>query len=266
MKRFLLSTLLTMVIVLTTSAPALAAKQEAEKNIAIVNGKAIPQSFADALVAAQVAQGRPDSEQLRSAVKEDLVGRELIAQEAQRAGFGKKSEVKAQMEVARQSVLINAYLQDFVRSHPITEEALRKAYETIKAQLGNKEYKARHILVEKEDEAKDIIARLKKGEKFEDLAKQSKDTGSKDRGGDLGWAAPGNYVLPFAEAMSKLEKGKYTETPVKSNFGYHVIKLDDTRELKVPSFDEVRPQLTQRLQKQLVDRHIAELRGKAKVE
>ena len=207
MTRLLLPALVTALLALSLSAPAFAAKEEAEKSIASVNGKSIPKSRADALVSAQVGQGQPDSEQLRNAVKEELVRREIIAQEAQKKGVDKRAEIKAQMELARQGVLIGAYMQEYVRSHPIGEEALKKEYEMIKAQLGDKEYKAKHILVEKEDEAKDIVARLKKGEKFDDLAKQSKDPGSKDRGGDLGWAAPTSYVRPFSEAMMKLEKG-----------------------------------------------------------
>ncbi len=250
-------------------APVMAAKEKpaaAEAAIATVNGKAISKARAEALVAAQVAQGQPDSEELRKMVREELVRREILAQESQKKGFDKKPEVKFQMDMASQNVLINAYMGDFVRSHPISEEILKKEYDTIKLQLGDKEYKARHILVEKEADATEIIAKLKKGEKFEDLAKQSKDPGSRERGGDLGWAAPSNYVKPFSDAMSKLEKGKYTEKPVKSDFGYHVILLDDTRDLKLPALEEAKPQLTQRLQQQLVEKHIGELRAKAKVD
>ena len=107
---------------------------------------------------------------------------------------------------------------------------------------------------------------MKKGDKFEDLAKQSKDPGSKERGGDLGWAAPSSYVKPFSEAMMKLAKGKFTETPVKTDFGYHVILLEDSRELKLPPVDEAKAQLAQRLQQQMVEKHVMELRGKAKVD
>ena len=269
MKRFLLRALLTSLIALMASAPALAAKksaEEAEAGVATVNGKAIPKSRAEALMTQALSQGQPDSEQLRKAVRDELINREILSQEAQKKGIDKKSEVKGQLDLVRQTVLINNYMQDFIRSHPISDEALKKEYEAIKAQMGDKEYKTRHILVEKEDEAKDIIVKLKKGEKFEDLAKQSKDPGSKDRGGDNGWAPPSNYVKPFSDAMVKLEKGKYTETPVKSEYGYHVIMLDDTRELKLPSMDEAKPQLMQRLQQQLGAQHINELRRKAKVD
>lgn len=231
-----------------------------------VNGQAVPKARADALLAEQKAQGQQDSPQLQSAVKEELVRREVLAQEAKKKGLDKKAEVQAQMELARQAILIRAYLQDFVATNPVTDADLQKEYDTIKGRLGNKEYKVRHILVASEDEAKAIITKLQTGEKFETLASQSTDPGSKDKGGDLGWANPGMFVQPFSEAMVKLEKGKFTGTPVKSDFGYHVIQLDDTRDLKAPAFDEVKGQLSQRLQQQKVEKHMLDLRGKAKVE
>jgi peptidyl-prolyl cis-trans isomerase C len=248
------------------ASPAFAKKEQSEETVAVVNGKAVPAMRANAILAAQIAQGQPDSPQLRNAVREELVRREVLAQEAQKKGFDKKSEVQAQIELARQGVLIGAYLNDYVGKHPVSDEAVKKEYDSIRATLGDKEYKARHILVENDDEAKAVIEKLKKGEKFEDLAKQSKDPGSKDRGGDLGWATPSSYVKPFSDALVKLEKGKFTETPVKSDFGYHVIMLDDTRELKAPAFEEVKGQIAQRLQQKVVEQHIAELRSKAKVD
>lgn len=269
MNRFALNAAAAAIVMAFAVAPVAAADKKAattSKGIAVVNGKSIPANRADALMAAQIAQGQPDSEDLRKAVREELVRREILVQEAQKTGVDKKPEVQAQMDLARQGVLIGAYLNDYVRSHPITEEAIKKEYDSIRSTLGDKEYKARHILVEKEEEAKAIIDRLKKGEKFDELAKQSKDPGSKERGGDLGWASPGSYVKPFAAALSTLEKGKYTEAPVKSDFGWHVILLDDTRELKAPGLDEVKPQISQRLQQKMVEQQIVELRSKAKVE
>lgn len=235
------------------------------QTVATVNGTAIPQARADVMISEQKSQGTPDSEQLRNAVKEELVRREVLAQEARKKGLEKSAATQAQVELARQAVLIRAYLQDFVKSHPVTDGEIKAEYDKIKSQLGDKEYKARHILVEKEDEAKSIIAKLEKGEKFEELAKHSKDPGSKDKGGDLGWANPAGFVKPFAEALTKLEKGKITTTPVKTDFGYHVIKLEDSRPLKAPTFDEVKGQIKQRLEQQRVERHIAELRGKATI-
>lgn len=263
MKRSLLH--VSLLAAMLAAAPVFAAKDDVV-SIAKVNGKAVPKARADALVAAQAAQGQPDSAELRKAVREELVRREVIMQEAQKKGIDKKADVQNQLEIARQGVLIGAYLNDYVRANAVGEDAIKKEYEVIRKNLGDKEYKARHVLVEKEDEAKDIIAKLAKGEKFDDLAKQSKDPGSKDRGGDLGWASPGNYVKPFSDALVKLEKGKHTTAPVKSDFGWHVILLEDTRELKAPALDEVKLQLVQRLQQQMVEKHIVDLRNKAKVE
>ena len=242
--------------------PALAEKAE---TVATVNGKSISKNRADALITGQAAQGQPDSPELRNAVKEELIRREILTQESQKKGFDKKAEVQGQIDLARQGVLIGAYLNDYVRTHPVTDDLVKKEYENVRAQLGDKEYKVRHILVEKEDEAKAVIERLKK-EKFEEVAKVSKDPGSKDKGGDLGWANKAAYVKPFSDAMQKLEKGKLTDPAVKTDFGWHVIQLEDVRELKLPGFDEAKPQITQRLQQQMVQKHIDQLRAKAKVE
>lgn len=250
------------------AAPAMAQKKDKADTAAFatVNGKAVPKNRADALLAGQAAQGQPDSPELRKAVLEELVRREILTQEAVKKGFDKKPEIQGQIDLSRQGVLIGAYLNDWVRTHPVTDDQVKKEYEDITAKLGNKEYKARHVLVEKEDEAKAIIEKLKKGEKFEELAKASKDPGSKERGGDLGWANPASFVPAFSAAMVKLEKGKFTEAPVKSDFGWHVIQLEDTRELKLPPLDEAKGQISQQLQQRMVQKHIDELRAKAKVE
>ena len=233
--------------------------------VATVNGTAIPAAWADALIAEQKAQGAPDSEQLRKAVTEELVRREVLAQEAKKKGLDKQPQIAAQMDLARQAVLIRADLQDYVKSNPVTDADVKAEYEKIKNNLGDKEYKVRHILVDKEDDAKGIITKLQNGQKFDDLAKDSKDPGSKDKGGDLGWSNPGMFVKPFSEAMVKLDKGKFTPQPVKSDFGYHVILLEDVRPLKAPPFDEIKPQLQQRLQQQKVEKHMMELRAAATV-
>ncbi|NMG72520.1 peptidylprolyl isomerase [Parazoarcus communis] len=234
--------------------------------VATVNGTAIPAERAEAMLTEQRAQGAPDSQQLRDAVREELVRREVLAQEASGKGLDKKAEVKAQMELARQAILIRSYLQDYVKNNPVSEADIRLEYDAIKSRMGDKEYKPRHVLVETEDQAKGIIAKLQAGSSIEDLAKESRDPGSKERGGDLGWSNPGMFVAPFSEAMVKLEKGKFTTTPVKSDFGYHVILLEDVREMKAPPFDEVKPQIQQRLQQQKVEKHILDLRAKAKIQ
>ncbi len=265
MNRKLLAAALIGLFATVANAQTPAAKTDGP-TLATVNGKTISKVRADALTNAQVAQGRKDTEELRKDVREELIRREIIAQAAGKKGLDKKPEVLAQMALASQGVLISAYINDYFKANPITDAMLKAEYDSIRQALGEKEFKARHILVEKEDDAKAIIEKLKKGEKFEDLAKESKDPGSKDRGGDLGWANQAAYVKPFSAAMLSLEKGKYTEVPVKTDFGWHVILLEDSRELKAPGLDEVKPQLTQRLQAQLIEKHVSDLRTKAKVQ
>ncbi len=233
---------------------------------ATVNGVAIPASRIDAIAKSQSARGVPDSPQLRDEVREQLIVREIIAQEATKRGLAKNPEVQAQLDLARQQVLWNAYIADFIKGHPVADAQLRAEYDKLRSTRGDKEYKTRHILVEKEDEAKAVIADLKKGRKFEELARQSKDPGSKDRGGDLDWNSPAGYVKPFGDAMVKLEKGKYTEVPVQTQFGWHVILVEDVRQTKFPTFDEIKPQLTERMQEQAFSRNVTDLRAKAKVE
>ena len=238
----------------------------AGKAFVTVNGSPVSQSFADALIAEQKAKGAPDSPELTNAVREELIRRELMLQEAKKAGVEKKSDVIARVEAARQSIYITAYLQSYFAKNPISDDQLKADYERIKAQLGNTEYKVRHILVKSEDDAKAIIANLKKGAKFEELAKQSIDPGSKDNGGELGWVSAGNFVKPFSDAVTSLSKGKFTETPVKTEFGYHVIMLDDSRPLTVPSFAELKPRLMQQAQAQQVNKMVDGMRAKAKID
>jgi peptidyl-prolyl cis-trans isomerase C len=246
--------------------PAKPAAKAAGNGAIVVNGKTIAPARTDILVKEQIAQGAPDGEQLRTMVREQVIRMEVLAQAARAAGTDKKAEVQQQMDMARDTVLVRNYLQNYAENYKPGDDALRKEYDTIKASVGDKEYKVRHILMETEDEAKAVIAKLGKGEKFEKLAEESKDPGSKGRGGDLGWANQTNFVKPFSDAMVKLEKGKYTTAPVKSEFGWHVIQLEDVRPTKVPSFEEAKPGLAQRMQKQAVEQHILDLRQKAKVQ
>jgi peptidyl-prolyl cis-trans isomerase C len=232
-----------------------------------VNGVAVPASHMDFLLQQQKSRGAPDNDQTRNIVRDELVNRELVAQEAQRAGFSKKPEVQTQVEMARQEILVGAYLRDWVSKHPVSDAEIQQAYDEHKAQAGSKEYRARHILVDNEDQAKQIIAELKKGGDFAELAKKnSKDPGSKDRGGDLDWNVPAAFDKNFSDAMVSLEKGKFTETPVQTRFGYHIIRLDDVRDTRFPTLAEVRPRLQQQLTQQKVDELVRGLRAKAKVE
>lgn len=236
------------------------------QNVAIVNGKPIPSTRADTMVTQLQAQGQQDSPELRAMVREELINREILMQEANRRGVTNDPDVKNQAEIARQSIAIRALVQDYLKKNPVTDAEIQAEYEKFKGQSGDKEYHARHILVESEDEAKAIIAKLKGGAKFEELAKQSKDTGSAANGGDLDWAPPGAFVKPFSDAMIALKKGEITETPVKTQFGYHVIKLEDQREAKVPSLDEVKPHIAESLQQQKLQAFQENLRKKAKIQ
>jgi peptidyl-prolyl cis-trans isomerase C len=251
---------LLVLLLATAAAPVMA------QNLAVVNGKPVPSSRADAMIKQMAAQGQQDSPQLRAMVKEELVNREILMQEADKLGLSSSPEVKNQMEMARQSIVIRALVADYVKKNPVSETDMKAEYDKFKALAGDKEYHARHILVEKEVDAKAIIAKLKSGAKFEDLAKQSKDTGSAANGGDLDWAPPSAFVKPFSDAMTSLQKGQITETPVQTQFGYHVIKLEDSRQAKVPSFEEVKPQIAESLQQQKLQAYQQELKKKAKIQ
>ncbi|MFO7190121.1 MAG: peptidyl-prolyl cis-trans isomerase [Pseudomonadota bacterium] len=263
----LIATLLALAVP-SVSVVALAqtAKDGNSGKAATVNGVAIPKARVDMILKAQEAQGQPSSPELRTAVTRELIMREIIEQEAKKRGLTKNPEVQAQIDFARQNVLFNAYREDFQRRNPITEAQLKAEYERIKKQMGDTEYKARHILVGSEAEAREIIAQLDKGAKFEELASKSKDPGSSARGGDLDWNSASAYVEPFGQALAKLNKGEYTKDPVQTQFGWHVIKLEDTRPAKFPSLEEVKPGLTQRLQNQALEQHLRDLWAKAKIE
>lgn len=233
----------------------------------VVNGVAIPQSRLEAMNKELTAQGQPDNPERQNAVREELVNREILAQAAQKRGLDKSADVQAQMEMARQAVLVRALFESEVKANPITDADLAKQYETFKGSMGNNEYKVSHILVDKEDDAKAIIADLNKGGDFAKIAKEkSKDPGSKENGGDLDWGPSARYVKPFADAVQSQQKGKISAAPVKTDFGFHVIRVDDTRALKVPEFTEIKEQFRQRAQQQQIQRMVMDLRSKAKVE
>jgi peptidyl-prolyl cis-trans isomerase C len=247
------------------SKPRPAAAQTA--HIATVNGVGVPRTRADLLMQQQGSRGMPDNDQTRAMVRDELINREVIAQEAQKSGLAKNPEVQMQVDMARQEVLVGAYIRDWMRKNPVTDADVQKEYERAKAQAGDKEYRARHILVETEEQAKNLIAELKKGGKFEDLAsKNSKDPGSAQRGGDLDWSVPTTFDRQFSDAMVKLEKGKFTETPVRTRFGFHVIQLDDVRAVKFPALNEVRQRISQQITQTKIDELVKSLRAKAKVE
>ncbi len=237
-----------------------------EGPVATVNGVAIPQSRIDVMVRERAQQGVPDSPELRSAIREDLINREIIAQEATRSGLLKKPEIAAELDFIRQNYVVQTYVREWARTHPAMDAEVQKEYDRARSATGDKEYRARHILVETEEEAKALITDLKKGSKFEDLAAKTKDEGSKERGGDLDWNVPSVFDKAFADAMVKLEKGKITETPVRSRFGFHVIRLDDVRPVRFPPLAEVKDRIQQQLMQRKLEKLMIDLRAKAKVE
>jgi peptidyl-prolyl cis-trans isomerase C len=237
------------------------------QNVAVVNGKAIPTSRVEAVVKQVVAQGQqPDSPQLRELIKKDLIGREVMMQEAEKQGFAKDAAVKTQIENARQAIIINALVGDFVKKNPVSDADIKAEYDRFTKQAGDKEYHVRHILVGTEAEANDVIAKLKGGAKFEELAKASKDTGSAANGGDLDWATPSSFPPEFSAAFVALQKGEVTQKPVQTQNGFHVIKVDDIRAAKLPTLEEVKPQIAEALTQKKLQAYQEEMVKKAKIQ
>ncbi|MCG3188693.1 MAG: putative parvulin-type peptidyl-prolyl cis-trans isomerase [Burkholderiaceae bacterium] len=237
------------------------------QNVAIVNGKPVPKARVDTLLNQAVRGGQPRTPELEQRAREEVVLREIFAQEAEKRGVAQSADYRSQMELVRQTVLIRELFEQFKKKNPVTDAEARAEYDKVKAQASGTEYHARHILVEKEDEAKKLIAQIKGGAKFEELAKKnSKDTGSGEKGGDLDFAKPDAYVPEFSKAMTALKKGEMTETPVKTQFGYHIIRLEDTREATFPDFDAVKPQLEQRIAQLKLQKYQEDLRKAAKTD
>jgi peptidyl-prolyl cis-trans isomerase C len=235
---------------------------------ATVNGTPISKSSVDQMIGQRSAMGQPDSPEARKAIINQLAMQLLVSQEAIKKNMDKMPEVADQVNLTQQSILANAFVQDYKKNNPVSDDMLKAEYDKVKAQMSGSEYKARHILVAKEADAKAIIAKLKKNAKlFDSLAKEySTDQGSKDKGGDLGWFDPRAMVPEFGAAVAKLEKGKFTLEPVKTQFGYHVILLEDTRAKSVPAFEQIKPQLIERVQDHNIKKLVDGMMAKAKIE
>jgi peptidyl-prolyl cis-trans isomerase C len=232
---------------------------------ASVNGKPIKQSLVDSIVKEALANGAKDEDNIKATIVTQLINNELLVQEAQKAGIDKQPDFLAKQELRYRELLANLYLQDYIKKNPIDDATLKSEYEKFKVAIGDKEYKASHILVKTEQEAKDVIAQLSKGGDFAKIAREKSLDGSKEKGGDLGWFSPARMVKPFGEAVAKLQKGLYTTIPVQTQFGWHVIRLDDTRSTPPPTFEKVKDELKASLQKQNIAKMMAELRAKAKI-
>lgn len=231
-----------------------------------VNGVAISKAKFEFAVKQRTAAGQPDSPEMRNAVKDDLINRELIAQEAKKKGVEKQPDVAMQLDFAQQSVLVGAYLQEWVKANPPSDEELKKDYEKIKGQMGDTEYKARHILVKDEDEAKKLIKELDKKADFAELAKKHSLGPTGKSGGELEWFDQSQMVQPFAEAVAAMKPGTYSKEPVQTQFGWHIINLQETRTAEPPKLEDVKPQLTAMVQRQKLGERLAEMRDKAMVD
>ncbi|MEK8033504.1 peptidylprolyl isomerase [Ideonella sp. DXS29W] len=237
------------------------------QNVAVVNGKPVQKARVDMLIKQATKGGQPATPELQARARDEVVMREIFVQEAEKKGILTSAAYKEQMELLRQTVLIRELFEDYKKKHPATEEEAKAEYEKVKAAQSGTEYRARHILVENEDDAKKLIAQIKAGGSFEELAKKnSKDPGSAENGGDLDFAKPDSYVPEFSAAMTALKKGEITETPVKTQFGYHIIKLEESREASFPAFDEVKPQLMQRVEQTKLQKYQDDLKKAAKTD
>lgn len=246
---------------------ALSSQSYAADGVATVNGKQIKQSVYDYIAKEATSRGQKVDAQVKAAIVNKLVDSELVYQEAQKIGLDKQADYIAREELARRELLTSTFLQDYVKKNPISDAETKAAYEEYKKAYGDKEFNARHILVKTEAEAKDIIAQLGKGGDFAKIAKEKTlDTGSKDKGGDLGWFSPATMVKPFSDAVATLAKGGVTTTPVQSQFGWHVIKLVDTRVAQPLAYDKVKEGLQKNLQQRNLEKMMAGLRSKAKIE
>ena len=251
-------------LLLATLAPAFA--QDA-KPIATVNGREIPAIYGDIAKQTLLSQGAPNDASLAARAREALINQELLSRAALDKGLDKNPKLVAAMEIMRREQLAKAYLEDYISSHPVSDAEIQAEYDKAKAAAGSNEYKARHILVKTEAEAKAIIAQLDKKVPFDKLAKEkSIDKGSAVKGGDLGWNVPGSFVKEFGDAIQKLKKGELTRTPVQSQFGWHVIRLDDMRPTQFPTLDSVKNEVRQQLQQKHARDAMADLRSKAKIE
>ncbi|WP_027211224.1 peptidylprolyl isomerase [Burkholderia sp. WSM2232] len=246
---------------------AFAAAPAFAQNIAVVNGTPIPKARADALIEQLVHQGQQNSSQLQMAVREELVNREILMQEALRRGLQNRPDIKAQIAVAQQTVVLRALIEDFVKKNTPTDAEVTARYNALIKDAGGKEYHLHHILVDNEQQAKDLITKIKGGASFEDLAKQfSKDPGSGKNGGDLDWSDPKAYVPEFANAATHLQKGQMSDEPVHTQFGWHIIRVDDVRNITPPPLEQVRPQIVQQIQQEKLQAFEEGLRKNAKIQ
>lgn len=238
------------------------------QTVATVNGQTITQANLDQFVSLLITQGAKDSPELREQVKQEMIHRLVAVQAAEKAGLDKQNAVKQELELARQGILVRALMADYLKKNPISDAKIQAEYDQIKKEQADKqEYKLRHILVKDQKTADDLTAQIKsKKITFEAAAKKSSiDPGSGKNGGELGWGPTSNYVPEFAKAVESLKKGQMTSAPVQTQFGWHIIQVEDTRAVKFPDLAEVKPQIEEMLRQQTLANYQQELMKSATV-
>lgn len=237
------------------------------QNIAFVNGKVIPSAYAEILIKQMIMQGQSNTSQLRNFIKEELINRELFMQEAEKQGLNNNTDIKNQLEMARQSIIIRALIDNFIKKNPISASDIQTEYIKFKTKTNDDEYHTRHILVEKKEDAQAIIQNIQAGAKFEDMAIQkSRDKISAIRGGDLEWVTLTSFIKPFSDAVSTLKKHEITQVPIHTKFGYHIIKLEDIRKIQIPTLEKIQPQILEILQQKKIQAYKEKLRKMAKIQ
>ena len=242
-----------------------AADADTSKVIAEVNGQKVTEWTLERYAQQRNLQPTQINPQQRAALVEELINRELIYQDAVAIGVDKTPAIQAEIEHQRINIIASSMINRSSDRFMVSEADMKKEYEARKNELGGKEFKARHILLEDENAAKDVIEKLNKGGDFAKLAGEFSTGPSAVSGGDLGWFKSDQMVKPFSDAASKLSKGSYTKTPVKTQFGWHVILLEDSRTVDAPAYDSIKEQIRVGLQNKLIEAYIAALRSKAAI-
>jgi peptidyl-prolyl cis-trans isomerase C len=232
--------------------------------VATVNGETIQQKDVDGYI--RDFNLSPEQAKRHDLIINELVSRELVYQDALKKKLDKRADVVAELEQVRVKILLNAAVREAMQANPITEDEMKKEYQAQLPKMQQQEFKARHILVKTEDEGKAIVTALERGADFSTLANEkSLDSSAKD-GGDLGWFPAGQMVAPFAAAVADMKKGGYSKAPVQTQFGWHVIALDDTRQGKAPDYETIKPQLQNFLQQRHIAAYLDKLRSGAKID
>jgi len=251
--------------------PAGYAADTKQKNAAVVNGVPIPQARMDFVAKAQLAQSQgqqQDGPEFRENLREIMITREILYQEALKRKLDKNPDYQMQLDLAKQQIILGVLFEDINKKIQPSDADVAKEYERVKTQQGeSKQYKARHILVKEEAEAKQVLADLQSGGDFAKIAaEKSADPGSKDNGGQLEWSEAEAFVQPFGEALKALKKGELTKEPVKTDYGFHIIELQDVRAVNFPPLEQVKTQIQQSLANKAREDYIATLRTKAKIQ